>query len=262
VSGLPTGATFAFSPASVTPGTNSTLTITAAASTPTGGPTTLTITGTSGSLSHTTTVALTVTTFLSSSSKTISIDFVGSGPAMASTEVAGIVAKGNWNDASGASSTSPLALMDETGTATTATATWKSDNTWALPIADQPGNVRMMEGYLDTGNQGTTTVTVNGLPSNANGYNVYVYADGDNGGGTRSGTYQISGTGITTTNIGLTDAANTNFAGTFTQANNSNGNYVVFTIPNVTGFMISAIPGAASDQQERAPVNGIQIVPN
>jgi hypothetical protein len=108
---------------------------------------------------------------------------------------------------------------------------------------------------------GTTTVTVNGLPSNANGYNVYVYADGDNGGATRSGTYQISGTGITTTNIGLTDAANTNFAGTFTQANNSNGNYVVFTIPNVAGFMISAIPGAASDTQERAPVNGIQIVP-
>ena len=66
-------------------------------------------------------------------------------------------------------------------------------------------------------------MTVAGLPANAAGYQVYVYADGDNGGATRTGAYQISGTGITTTSVKLTDAANTNFSGTFTQANNSCG---------------------------------------
>jgi hypothetical protein len=118
----------------------------------------------------------------------------------------------------------------------------------------------MMRGYLDTVG-GTTTVTVAGLPANAAGYQVYVYADGDNGGATRAGTYQISGTGITTTRVNLTDAANTNFSGTFTQANNSAGNYVLFTI-TATGFTITATPGASTDSDPRAPLNSIQIIPN
>ena len=42
--------------------------------------------------------------------------------------------------------------------------------------------------------------------------------------------YRISGAGITTTTINLTDAGNTNFNATFTQANNSAGNYVKFSI--------------------------------
>ena len=57
-SGLPAGVTASFSPASTT--TTSTLTFTAS-STATAGPATVTVTGTSGSLTHSTTVALTVT---------------------------------------------------------------------------------------------------------------------------------------------------------------------------------------------------------
>jgi hypothetical protein len=49
--------------------------------------------------------------------------------------------------------------------------------------------------------------------------------DGDNA-ATRTGTYQISGAGITTTSVNLKDVAGTDFNGTFTQASNSNGNYV------------------------------------
>jgi hypothetical protein len=258
-SGLPTGATPTFNPTSITPGTSSTLTITTTTSTPIGSQT-ITITGTSGALTHTATVTLTVNTSGGSGSGVISIDFVGNDTAMANTEVAGAVAKSNWNDAAGASSSSPLALVDETGSATGATVTWKSDNVWALPITDQPGSVRMMKGYLDTGKRDASIVTVSGLASNSSGYNVYVYADGDNGAATRTATYQLSGSGITTSSIGLTDAANTNFSGTFTQANNSNGNYVVFLV-NATSFTITAIPGAASDGTPRAPINGIQIVP-
>ena len=259
VSGLPAGATVSFSPSSpVAAGSSSTLTITTTASTPISN-STLTITGTSGSLTHTATVTLNVTSSSGSSGNVISIDFVGSDVPMASTEIAGVIAKPNWNNAGGASSSAPL-LVDETGSSTATTVSWSSNGTWETPIVDQPGDYRMMKGYLDTANTATTTVTVSGLPSNASGYNVYVYADGSNGSASRTGIYQISGTGITTTSISLTDAANTNFSGTYSQANNSAGNYVVFTI-NATSFTISATPGASTDGYQRAPVNGIQIVP-
>ena len=111
-SGLPAGATASFNPSSVATGASSTLTITTTGSTPVGS-STLTITGTSSSLTHTATVALNVTSSSGSSGKVISIDFVGQDVPMAATEVAGTVAKANWTNASGASSSAPLALVDE-----------------------------------------------------------------------------------------------------------------------------------------------------
>ena len=251
-SGLPTGATASFSPATVTGSGSSTLTVTTSGTTPVG-TSTLTITGTSGSLTQTAGVTLVVT------NAAIGIKFVGQGTAMASSEVAGVVAQSNWNNASGTMSVTPLALLNQAGASSGATVTWTTNGIWILPITDSAGNNRMMRGYLDTVG-GTTTVTVAGLPSNAGGYNVYVYADGDNGSSARTGAYQISGTGITTTSLKLTDVANTNFSGTFTQANNSSGNYVMFTI-TATGFTITATPGASTDSYPRAPLNAIQIVP-
>src|ERR1700722_15382890 len=56
---------------------------------------------------------------LPNASAAISIDFAGSNTtAMASSETAGVVPKGNWNNASGATSASPLKLVDDTGAAT------------------------------------------------------------------------------------------------------------------------------------------------
>jgi len=74
-----------------------------------------------------------------------------------------------------------------------------------------------MKGYVDNGFGGVTTVTVAGLP--AVSYDVLRVRGWAITGGTRTGGYSISGAGITTTTINLTDAANTNFNGTFTQAN-------------------------------------------
>jgi Divergent InlB B-repeat domain/PQQ-like domain len=258
VTGLPSGASASFAANNfATPGSTK-LTVNTSSSTPLG-TSTLTITGTSGSLRHTAAVSLVVTN-TTPGNGAISIDFVGGDTPMAPTEAAGVVPKSNWNDAQG-SSGNGFALVDETGAPTGATVSWTSPSpVWSLPIADTPGNFRMMKGYLDTVGP-NTTVNVVGLPANAAGYDVYVYADGDNGGATRTGTYQISGTGITTTSINLTDAANTNFSGTFTQANNSAGNYVVFSIA-ATGFTLTAIPSTASDGVQRAPVNGMQIIPH
>ena len=150
-----------------------------------------------------------------------------------------------------------LALVDDTGAPSGATVTWSSNNTWQMPITDQAGNRRLMRGYLDTTETSVTTVTVAGLPNAA--YDVYVYADGDNASSARTGAYRISGAGITATTIDLTDAANTNFNATFTQATNSVGNYVKFSIV-ASGFTVTATPGASTGIR-RAPVNAVQIVP-
>jgi hypothetical protein len=257
VTGLPSGASASFAANNFAPPGSTKLIVNTSSSTPLG-TSTLTITGTSGSLRHTAGVSLVVTT-TTPGTGAISIDFVGRDTSMSPTEVAGVVPKSNWNEAQG-SSGNGFALVDETGAPTGATVSWTSSPVWSLPIADTPGNFRMMSGYLDTVGQ-NTTVTVAGLPASAAGYDVYVYADGDNGGATRTGTYQISGTSITTTSINLVDAANTNFSGTFTQANNSAGNYVVFSIAT-TGFTLTAIPSTASDGTQRAPVNGMQIIPH
>ena len=115
-----------------------------------------------------------------------------------------------------------------------------------------------MKGYLDTSSTSTTSVAVAGLPQAT--YHVYVYADGDNKVYERSAAYTISGPGISTTTINLTDAANTNF-GTFTRADNSAGNYVRFNIA-ATGFTLKATPTAPVSGTRRAPINGIQIVPD
>ena len=189
----------------------------------------------------------------------ISLDLVGSGTVMASTETAGVVASTHWNAAQGAKSSSALKLVDSTGAATSATATWSSNGTYSLPIANTAGNDRMMQGYLDP-TSGTATVTVTGLATHTAGYNVYVYVDGNNGSATRTGSYKITGPGLALAAVTATDEANTNFSGTFTQANNSKGNYVVFAITG-TQFTLTATPGTASTSTKRAPINGIQIVP-
>lgn len=189
----------------------------------------------------------------------IAIDFVGNNPAaMAPAETAGVVPKSHWNQASGSTRSTPLALVDDTGAATSAAVTWTANGTWMTPITDQAGNRRMMKGYLDTSSTSTTTVTVTGLPSGA--YDVYVYADGHNYDFWRTAAYRISGAGVTPTTINLTDPASTNFDATFVAASGSNGNYVKFSV-NATGFTLTATPGSGGNASLRAPVNGIQIVP-
>jgi len=195
-----------------------------------------------------------------STARAVSINFVGSGPSLAASESAGVVAKTNWNNAPNNTGSS-LPLKDETGASNGATVTWTSDNNWSVPISGTTANVHMIQGYLDTGAQNTSTVTVSGLPTSSTGYDVYVYIDGDNEDDRVTGTYQISGTGITTTSITATDPANVNFNGTFTQANNSNGNYVRFTSIQATGFTLKAVPTSSTFGVLRAPVNGIQIIP-
>ncbi len=260
VAGLPAGTTANFNPASISGSGNATLQVLTSSSTPSG-TYKLTITGVSGSLTHSVTSQLVVSSAGGSQGAAVSIDFVGNGTPMAASESAGVVSKTHWNEAMGAGSSSPLSLVDETGASNGASVTWQADSTYILPVADTPGNARMMKGYLDNGSGNSTTVTVANLPPSPTGYDVYVYTDGDNGAITRTATFTISGSGVTTASTGVTYAAGVVFSGAFTQANNSAGNYVKFSI-NATGFTLNAIPGTSSDGYKRAPVNGIQIVPS
>jgi hypothetical protein len=219
------------------------------------------VTGVSSAVSHAASpVAVDVaTTSTGAGTGAIGINFVGGSPTpMAATETAGVVSQSHWNNATGSSRSTKLALIDATGAATAASVTWTANSVWTTPIADQAGNARLMRGYLDSTSTSTTTVTVTGLAQRT--YDVYVYADGANAAASRTAAYTISGTGITSSTITLTDAANANFAGSFTRGSGSSGNYVKFTI-SATGFTLSASPAAASSTTRRAPVNAIQIVP-
>jgi len=188
----------------------------------------------------------------------IAINFLGASTAlMAATETAGVVPQTHWNNAMGATRGTPLALVDAAGTATTASVTWKANNGWMTPIVDQPGNARMMKGYLDNSNTTVTTLSVTGLPSAV--YDVFVYADGDNKAYTRTATYQLGGPGNVATAISLTDPPNTNFSGSFTQGASTGGNYVKFRMTGST-FTVTATPGTSTNGNVRAPINGIQIV--
>jgi hypothetical protein len=116
----------------------------------------------------------------------------------------------------------------------------------------------MMRGYLDTSNTTSTNVTVYDLPPSftANGYDVYVYFDGDNGTESRTAHFR-SGSTI----VSGTDAAGVNFSGDFIEAiARSAGNYVV--IPGLTAdrFTVEAVPDTTPVGTRRAPVNSIQIV--
>jgi fibronectin type 3 domain-containing protein len=186
----------------------------------------------------------------------ISINFVGGGTPMGAAESAGVVAENNWNNAIGTNGTSQ-ALYDFTGDNSGATLTWSASQIAADGTNNAPGNYRMIQGLINPATNTTTTVTVSGLLANTT-YTVYVYGTENTTGAVRTAQYQISGPGITTVTNTATDPGS--FNGTFTQANNSTGNYVVFTV-TATNFTISATPVSANDGNLSAPINGLQIIP-
>lgn len=253
---LPAGASAVFNPASITGQNTGALTITASSATPLGSYA-ITITGVSGGITQTASATLVVSTATS-----ISIHFVGNGIALNPTDVAGVVPKPNWNNLTATSSATPVALVDENGNATPATVTWSGYNPWSMPIPNTPANFAMMQGYLDDGDGSTSTVSVSGLAATTNGYTVYVYADGDNPGATREANYTIAAPGAPNATLLLEDVSSVDFSGTFVQVTTANpaGNYIVFSIPG-TSFTLTATPVSSTDPYPRAPVNGIQIVP-
>lgn len=115
----------------------------------------------------------------------------------------------------------------------------------------------MMKGYLDTSSSSTTTINISGLSATytVNGYDVYVYCDGDNGSSAKTGIYTIGGTTVTSM-----DAAKANFSGVFVLTNNATGNCIVFSNQTASSFTLTAAGNSADGAGARAPVNAVQIV--
>jgi hypothetical protein len=185
--------------------------------------------------------------------------------AMAATETAGYKPAANWNGLAGVSGTSSQ-LKRSDGTATAAQVTWSSPAQGSTGIyqnwpTDSPGNMRMMNGYLDPNLSGMPAmVTVSGLPAavSAGGYDVYVYCFGElSYQTTRIYQYSIGATAILASQMGPSPAT---FPGFSVAASGGIGNVVIFR--NVTGasFTLVATPSSSPDGNIRAPLNGFQIV--
>jgi hypothetical protein len=212
----------------------------------------------------------------------ISIDFVGGSPngaagasgtvAMEPSESAGVepVTATHWNSAFGSTGNN-LPLMSASGSSTTAFASWSVNaidgaiDTWSNFFTDAPGDTRMMNGYLDPRAANyNATISVTGLPNPvSSGYDVYVYLYSYMPGvETRLYQYNIGATTYSVTQTGpsagacpayrLASGADAGAAG--------EGNYVVFHNLNGDHFTLTALPAQNSSGQQRAPVNGIQIV--
>src|SRR4051812_5407950 len=140
----------------------------------------------------------------------LSIDLVGgrgkAGTEMADAEMAGARRASHWNSAAGTTGTlANLTLSD--GTASAARITWNASTAtqdpgiWTLAYTDAPGDVRMMNGYLDPTWSAVpavapTVLTISGLPAAiASGkYDVYLYTLGSLDGDTRSYQYGVGST--------------------------------------------------------------------
>lgn len=252
VSGLPLGASASFDTNDVAPPAQTTMTISTDALTPLG-EFALTITGTSGSLAHSVDNGMFVTD-AAPGAGTISIDFVGGAAELAAIDLAGVSAKPNWNEATDVSG-SQLALLDESAVDTGATLDWTADGIDTLGIGSATPDFAMMDGFLDASGN-STSITVTNLPADPNGYLVYVYADGNNGGSDSTGTYVLDGNDGLSSTITIIDAANATFDGTFVLANDSPGNYAVFSTSG-TGFTLTTL---GSSGAVHTPLNAIQIV--
>ena len=184
-----------------------------------------------------------------------SFDFQGNSPfSLAKTAVAGVVPLSNWNTFTGNAGTAPLTIAANGGWSPVKVS-WSCEGTWRVGLTATDPNTIMMDGYLDDYYGGTVTVSVSGLSDAPTlGYDVIVYADGDNGGAQRKATYTLLGVSKDNTDNGV------NFNGTFVES--PTGNYIRFRNVKATSFTIYATPSGTSDGVYRAPINGIQIVPS
>jgi hypothetical protein len=204
----------------------------------------------------------------------ISINFVGgiNGgtiiPPMDPSETAGVnidpntgVADANWNNAAGNIAYGVGPLNDNTGAPVSGTTlTYVSNNTWATGIPYSPGDSSLMSGYLDSSNNAaqSTVVVVTGLSGLAP-YNVTVYFSGDTHNG-RHGFYTVPGLG---TQEGM-DIAPFDGSTYIQDSTGTGGNYLVFTGGTSDTLVLLANaqnPNDPTDNGFRAPIEGIQIVP-
>jgi len=211
----------------------------------------------------------------------IGINFRGTSANYVVGGAAGVSNAVIWNDKVGHSGTGTSLLLDNGGSsaASTATLTWVSNgaNPQTNTTTNSPSD-RLMNSFLDSGTgsgtSGHPTLTVSDLDPVflSEGYDVYVYVNGQGTSFTRGGTY------IATDNNGASNSWNCGFtcptytdAGGFvqdvTQGNTTaptetpGANYILFT--NLTGssFTIITSAGAVTGLgSQKTPIAGIEVI--
>jgi uncharacterized membrane protein len=292
VSGLPSGVTASFNPASAT--STSTLTLTASSTAATG-TATLTITGVSGTLTHTTTLSLTVTAApapdfsLSASPNSLTITqgntgtstitvspvngFSGSVSLSASGLPSGVTA--SFNPASttststltltaastAATGTVTLTITGVSGTLTHTTTLSLTVN--AAPVPDFSLSASPASLSITQGNAGSSTITVN--PVNGFSGSVGLSVSGLPSGVTASfnptsttSTSTLTLTAATTAATGTVTLTITGVSGTLTHTTTLT---LTVNAPAVADFSLSASPATLSIRQGASKTSTITVTP-
>ncbi len=220
--------------------------------------------------------------------ETISVNFVGGSSAstgtvintLSSTDLAGAVPVGYWNNAGIANFTpaggtgtnrsgSINSLVNSVGTSTTASLTWNSNNAWSNPIPENTPDDYLIRGYLDTTNTSTTTVELSNLEVGTGGYDLYLYVEGGTS-ANRVGRYDVyEGSGTQGTLLGriYRNEDRDHWDGDFDEATGASassateGNYLIFSGLSASSITVTATPEGNSGTR-RAPLNGLQVLPS
>ncbi len=180
-----------------------------------------------------------------------------SGASLAGGDVAGAVPQSNWNNAAGAGG-GPLALADDSGTASGASVTWATDEEWSSGNPTGPDG-QLLLGWISENGAPDSSIDIAGIPYAA--YDLYVYTHHDRAAedtvlGEAGGAFAPF-TLVETDDDG---GGNESLASvTFTRQLTSGagaGNYAVFT--GLSAPTLNLTLGVGSGQ--RAPVSAVQIV--
>jgi hypothetical protein len=292
-SGLPSGASASFNPASVAGSGNSTMSVTTSTSTPAGSYP-LTITGTSGTLSHTTSVTLVInapptpdyTLTAAPSSQTVSPGasttytvtvtptngFTGTVNLSLSGLPSG--ASGSFNPASLTSGTSTLTVNSATAAAGTYTLTITGSGTAGVPtrtttvgfsIADYNLSISPSSSSVSAGSSTTYTVTVNRLGgfSGSVSFNVSALPSGASATFNPTSTTGNSATlTIATTTSTATGSYPFTVTGTSGTTSRTATATLVVTAAPVGDFSLSANPSSRSIKQGTNTSYVINVTPS
>lgn len=194
---------------------------------------------------------------VSTDANTISMNFNNGGATLLDpADEVGFVPATNWNNfrnngGLGLFNPDPTALMDSTGTESTATVAWEVGSSF-FNSNNGVGNQRMMEGWFGLNADDFGYITVDDIPASFTSatYDAYVYFDSDR---TAPNERTMSFTVGDSTVIGKEMPSN--FQGGFFEASDGNaGNYVVFRDLSDATFTLTA-----DSDEGRAAINGIQI---
>lgn len=212
------------------------------------------------------------------SARTLGLKFAATDPdaatsSLAAGDTAGVVPAKNWNNLTGATGSGVGSLVQDnngTSSASTATVTWSSPNTWRSTTGNNsfpagPNRV-LTAGYLDSTDQaaGGVSITVNSIDAalRAPAYDVYVYFVSDSG-ANRGGAYTLTPQGgAAIVKYGSSLASPTGFVedpGTDADLT-LDGNYLRFRNLSAPSFTLTTDASVTTPNGFRAPVNAVQIV--